>query len=215
MTSFSHHAPVSEVSGRAPKGVRFPFRYIEHAAVLSDAILIVGISIFSGVFYHKFISGPLDGAVGTARDISTFFGVGLFVQVYFCGIFASRGNYQTTRLASFAGQSREILLALAGVCALVFAAAFLFKFGSDLSRGATLIFLLATPSVLLGWHWLISSWLQSALSVGAFAEQRIVLIGEADELSFSNFERELRHIGYQPAAVHLVDADDLDRKSVV
>jgi len=215
MSSLSHNVPVSEVGGRAPKRARYilPFRYIEYAAALSDAILIVSISVFSGILYHEIVYGPLGGTVSTSRDISTFFGVGLFVQVYFSGVFASRGNYQPARLASFTGQSREILLVWvmwAGVGALVFASAFLFKVGGDLPRGATLTFLLATPPVLLGWHWLMSSWLRSALSIGAFAEQRIILIGEADELSFSNSERELRRIGYRPAAVYLVDADDFD-----
>ena len=219
MSVFSHNVPVSELGGQAPKRARYilPFRYIEYLAVLSDAILIVGISIFSGMLYHEIVYGPLGGTVSTSRDISTFFGVGVFVQVYFSSIFASRGNYQPTRLASFTAQSREILwvwVVWAGIGALVFASAFRFTVGSDLSRGATLAFLLATPPVLLGWHWLMSGWLRSALSAGAFAEQRIILIGEADELSFSNSERELRRVGYQPAAVYLVDADDFDHDAL-
>jgi Undecaprenyl-phosphate glucose phosphotransferase len=219
MSAFSHNAPVSGVGGRTPKRARYvlPFRYIEYLAVLSDAILIVSISIFSGMFYHNIVYGPLGGTVSTSRDISTFFGLGVFVQVYFSSIFASRGNYQPTRLVSFTAQSREILLVWAvwaGIGALVFASAFRFTVGSDLSRGATLTFLLATPPVLFGWHWLMSTWLRSALSAGAFAEQRIILIGEADELSFSNSERELRRVGYQPAAVYLVDADDFDHDAL-
>jgi undecaprenyl-phosphate galactose phosphotransferase/putative colanic acid biosynthesis UDP-glucose lipid carrier transferase len=185
-----------------------PFRHIENAAALFDAILIVSISVLSGIFYHEMVSGPLEQTLMTPRDTSTLFGVGLFVQVYFTGIFASRGNYQPTRLASFTGQSREILLAWAGVGALIFASAF--NIGSGLSRGATIVFLIATPSVLLGWHWLMSNWLRSALATGAFAEQRIILIGEAKELSYSNSERELRRMGYRPAAVYHVDTDDSD-----
>jgi Undecaprenyl-phosphate glucose phosphotransferase len=215
MSALSHNAPVSGVGGRAPKRARYvlPFRYIEYLAVLSDAILIVGVSVVSGILYHEIAYGPLGGIESPSRHISTFFGVGLFVQIYFSSIFASRGNYQPTRLASLTGQSREILwvwVVWAGIAAFVFASAFRFTVGSDLSRGATLSFLIATPPVLLGWRWLMSRWLRSALSAGAFAEHRIVLIGEAVELSASNSERELGRMGYQPAAVYLVDADDLD-----
>jgi Undecaprenyl-phosphate glucose phosphotransferase len=215
MSALSHNAPVSGVGGRTPKRARYvlPFRYIEYLAVLSDAALIVGVSIVSGVLYHELVYGPLGGIADPSRHISTFFGVGLFVQIYFSSIFASRGNYQPTRLASLTGQSREILwvwVVWAGIATFVFASAFRFTVGSDLSRGATLSFLIATPPVLLGWRWLTSRWLRSALSAGAFAEHRIVLIGEAVELSASNSERELGRMGYQPAAVYLVDADDLD-----
>ena len=51
---------MSEVSGRAPKRARyvFPFRYVECAAALSDAILIVTISVLSGILYREMIAGP-------------------------------------------------------------------------------------------------------------------------------------------------------------
>jgi Undecaprenyl-phosphate glucose phosphotransferase len=65
-------------------------------------------------------------------------------------------------------------------------------------------------TLLIGWRALLSSYLTKALARGSFAERRVVLVGEPDEINTSDGLHRLHRCGYRPIESFPVLEADVD-----
>jgi Undecaprenyl-phosphate glucose phosphotransferase len=124
--------------------------------------------------------------------------VGLLVAVNFTTILASRRSYKPLNLISLQGRIKETTAIWCIVFSLLLAVVFLLKVGATLSRGETITFMIVGISSLITWRAVLSSYLANALARGGFAEHRVLLIGEPDEIDSSEGLNRLRRCGYRP-----------------
>jgi undecaprenyl-phosphate galactose phosphotransferase/putative colanic acid biosynthesis UDP-glucose lipid carrier transferase len=175
----------------APAFWRIPFWSVEPLVCAIDCLLIVGSSILSGLAYHQWM-------LHSSGDLETSLAVGLLVAVNFTTILVSRGSYKPLNLISLQGRIKETAAIWLVVFSLLLAIVFSLKVGANLSRGATATFMVAGVTLLIGWRAVLSSYLTKALARGSFAERRVVLIGEPDEISTSDGLHRLHRCGYRP-----------------
>jgi Undecaprenyl-phosphate glucose phosphotransferase len=199
---------VAEAASFAPASWRFPFWSIEPLACALDCIIIIGSSILSGFAYHRW-------ALGGGGDIETSLAIGLLVAVNFTTIVASRGSYKPLKLISLKARSRETAAIWFIVFSLLFAVVFSLKVGANLSRGATAVFMVVGIALLMGWRAVLSRYLAEALARGTFAERRVVLIGEPDEIDTSEGLHRLRRCGYRPVESFPVLESDFEAQTGV
>jgi undecaprenyl-phosphate galactose phosphotransferase/putative colanic acid biosynthesis UDP-glucose lipid carrier transferase len=136
--------------------------------------------------------------IGGGGDLETSLAVGLLVAVNFTTILVSRGSYKPLNLISLQGRIKETTAIWLVVLSLLFAVVFSLKVGANLSRGATAAFMVVGLALLIAWRAALSSYLAKALARGSFAERRVVLIGEPDEIDTSEGLHRLRRCGYRP-----------------
>jgi undecaprenyl-phosphate galactose phosphotransferase/putative colanic acid biosynthesis UDP-glucose lipid carrier transferase len=86
--------------------------------------------------------------------------------------------------------------------------AFSLKIAEVLSRGATFAFFILGLSSLLVWRGILAHLLAKALENGAFAERKIIVIGESSRLLSSQVLPELQRCGYKPVSVYTVSQAD-------
>lgn len=182
---------VAEAISVAPTSWRIPFWSVEPLVCALDCMIIVGSSILSGFAYHRW-------ALGGGGDLETSLAVGLLVAVNFTTILVSRGSYKPLNLISLQGRIKETAAIWFIVFSLLLAVVFSLKVGANLSRGATATFMVIGIALLLGWRAILSAYLAKALARGSFAERRVVLIGEPDEIDTSEGLHRLRRCGYRP-----------------
>src|SRR3954471_11030699 len=182
---------VAEAISLPPASWRIPFWSVEPLVCALDCFIIVGSSILSGFAYHQW-------ALGGGGDFETSLAVGLLVAVNFTTILVSRGSYRPLNLISLQRRLKETTAIWLIVCSLLLAVVFSLKVGANLSRGATAAFMVVGMTLLIGWRAGLSSYLTKALARGSFAERRVVLIGEPDEIDYSAGLYRLRRCGYRP-----------------
>lgn len=175
----------------APASWRVPFWSVEPLVCALDCILIVGASVVSGFAYHQFV-------LGGGGDIQTSLAVGLLVAVNFSTILISRGSYKPLNLISLKARIRETAAIWFIVFSLLLAVVFSLKVGANLSRGATVTFMVVGIALLIGWRMAVSAYLAKALACGSFSERRVILIGEPAEIETSEGLQRLRRCGYRP-----------------
>ena len=184
-------AAVAEAISLAPASWRIPFWSVEPLVCALDCIIIVGSSILSGFAYHRWF-------LGSGGELETSLAVGLLVAVNFTTILVSRGSYKPLNLISLQGRIKETTAIWLIVFSLLLAVVFSLKVGANLSRGATATFMVVGLALLISWRAVLSSYLAKALACGSFAERRVVLIGEPDEIDTSEGLHRLRRCGYRP-----------------
>ena len=194
---------VAEAISLEPAPWRVPFWSVEPLACALDCIIIIGSSILSGFAYHRW-------ALGGGGDLETSLAVGLLVAVNFTTILVSRGSYKPLNLISLKARSRETAAIWFIVCSLLLAVVFSLKVGANLSRGATATFMVVGIALLIGWRAVLSTYLAKALARGTFAQRRVVLIGESDEIDTSEGLHRLRRCGYRPVETFPVLRTDFE-----
>jgi len=194
---------VAEAISLAPAAWRIPFWSIEPLACALDCIIIIGSSILSGVAYHRW-------ALGGGGDFETSLAVGLLVALNFTTILISRGSYKPFNLISFKARCTETAATWFVVLSLLLAAVFSLKVGANLSRGATATFMIVGIVLLIGWRAVLSAYLARAVARETFAQRRVILIGEPDEIDSSEGLHRLRRCGYQPVESFPVLTADFD-----
>jgi Undecaprenyl-phosphate glucose phosphotransferase len=182
---------VAEAISLVPTSWRVPFWSVEPLVCALDCFIIVGSSILSGFAYHRWM-------LGGSGDLETSLAVGLLVAVNFTTILVSCGSYKPLNLISLQGRIKETTAIWLIVFSLLFAVVFSLKVGANLSRGATATFMVVGLMLLISWRAVLSSYLAKALALGSFAERRVVLIGEPDEIEASEGLHRLRRCGYRP-----------------
>ena len=182
---------VAKAISTAPASWRIPFGSVEPLVCVLDCVIIVGSSILSGVAYHRWM-------LGGGGEFETSLAVGLLVAVNFTTILVSRGSYKPLNLISLQGRIKETAAIWFIVFSLLLAVVFSLKVGANLSRGATATFMVVGIALLIGWRAVLSTYLAKALARGSFAERRVVLIGEPEEIDTSEGLHRLRRCGYRP-----------------
>jgi Undecaprenyl-phosphate glucose phosphotransferase len=168
-----------------------PYNLIEAAAICSDAALILTTSVLTGALYHLAIFDHVG-------PVETFLGIGALAFVNLSAILAARGAYRPQNLANFWWQARETTAIWLLVFFVLSVAAFSLKVTETYSRGATLTFFFVGWSAIVVWRLIIARAISHALAIGAFAEQKIVLLGEEGQLTGSSVVDELKRCGYTP-----------------
>ena len=178
---------ISQPSNRA-RGL-LPFHLIEAAAICSDAVLILTTSVVTGIVYYVV-------AFNRIGPVEIFLGVGLLAFINFSAIVAARAGYRPQNLANFWRQARETTIIWLLVFFVLLAVAFSLKVSETYSRGANLTFFVVGWAAIVGWRLVIARLLGHALTVGAFAEQKAILLAEEGQLSGSHVVDELKRCGY-------------------
>ena len=171
--------------------ILLPFHLLESFALYFDVGVILLASFLTGISYNFL-------AFDHVGSIEDSFIVGAVSCVNFSAILAARRDYEPQNLADFAKQAREttgvwlfVFLMLAGV-------AFFLKVGHHFSRGATLSFFAISYFAIIVSRVIISRSIAHALRRGAFAEQKVILLAEKEQLAKRTNIDELVHCGYRP-----------------
>ena len=167
------------------------FRSIGPIALCSDVVIIVGMSLLSGMLYHLAVFSQF-GAV------ETFFGVGALTAVNFSAFMAAGGAYKPETLGAAWKQVRETseVMALRVLCPVgdgfhpedqrnLFARRHIDLFCGRMAR---------RRRVALAY----SRFIAQTLAEGGFAEQKTILLAEKGQLEGSHVVDELRRCGYRP-----------------
>jgi len=174
-----------------------PFHFIEPAIIGLDFGLIITLSVVSGLGYHWLF---LDRAAG----ITPYLAIGILVFSNFSAILAARGDYRFRNLIHFTRQAREVTIIWTGTFLVLLGIAFALKVEQTYSRGATLAFFVLGLSALGAWRGLLAKLLVKALANGAFAERKVIVIGERSLLASSWDLTELRRCGYKPVGTFAI-----------
>jgi Undecaprenyl-phosphate glucose phosphotransferase len=180
-----------------------PFRLVEPTVILVEFLLVILASLLSGIGYHLVF-------LGSIGNIGTFVSVGVLVFVNFSAISAARGNYRPNSFLNLSRQVREVTLGWIFVCFILLLVAFSFKITEEYSRGTSLAFFVFGWSAVVAWRGFASVVLARAWADGAFAERKILLLAEEDQLAFSQVLSELRRCGYKPARIFKIKRSELE-----
>lgn len=181
------------VDQSAPSRARvlLPFHWIEATAVGSDLILILGVSLITGIVYHI-------ASLGGVGPVEAFLGVGVLISINFSAILAARSAYRPQNLINFGKQARETTTVWLFVFFVLSAVAFSLKVSQEYSRGATLSFFAAGWLSIIVWRLVIARFVTRTLASAGFAEQKSILIVQKEQLARTNMVDELKCCGYRP-----------------
>jgi undecaprenyl-phosphate galactose phosphotransferase/putative colanic acid biosynthesis UDP-glucose lipid carrier transferase len=177
-------------SPESGKGI-LPFYLIEAIAICSDLVLIVTVSVVTGVAYHFLFLhsfGPVD----------SFLAQGALACIIFSSILAALGAYRPQILVNFWKQMRLSTLVWLFVFFVLSAVAFSFKISETFSRGATLTFFVVGWASIVIWRFILADRITLALAKGRFAKKKILLIAEQGQLKESRIVEDLKRCGYLP-----------------
>src|SRR5215213_12035221 len=197
MTFMPHSLLVATRPSR--RWVTFARHTVSIAAVLADAVVIVGVSAVMAVAYHLAVYGdigPLPSFLGVGATAA-----GLFVLP---GIF--RGEYDLTHYLAFRPHPRRVFNYWNITFVALLALAFLTRLMEDYSRASMVLFYVAGLPVLLVTRYALVSTVVLGSKVGLVTAQRVFLIGSGEDIS--GFVRR-----YQPwnFGLHTVGAAPLTR----
>ena len=142
----------------------------------SDFTLIVAASISSGVIYHFL-------AFDDWGDIDAYVVIGCYSGLTFVLLSKVLGLYQPNALLSAGGQIRGILVAWGGAVLFMTSLLFLLKTGADYSRGATISFGFLGIAGIVASRSFTAFNLRRALANGTLGGQRVIVIGDPEELA--------------------------------
>ena len=172
----------------------FPFHFVEPVVFIVDFVLVVGFSILTGVGYHWLF-------LDHVPDIPPYVAIGILTFSNFAAILAVRGAYRFRNLANFKVQALDVTFIWTGVFLFLLGIAFSLRIEQALSRGATFGFFALGLSSLLIWRGILAEWLSKALQHGAFAERKVLVIGEPHRVLSSPALPELLRYGYRPVKI--------------
>lgn len=175
--------------GHRPHGLAF--RYIEPLAFLGDSIVIFLASILCGAGYHLLVSDQ----VGSVED---FIAIGVLFWVNFAALTSAQRNYRVENLINRGRQLRYVTLNWWLICLILVGVAFTLKVSEHFSRGATLSFFIVGWVSLIAYRFTLAHHLSLALARGTFAQKKIIVIAERDQLNSGKALTDLRKCGYSP-----------------
>jgi Undecaprenyl-phosphate glucose phosphotransferase len=142
--------------------------------MLSDACIVVSASVIGNAVYQRIISGDSD--LGTYAGLGLFSGVGYLLAAHYFQLYQSR-EFVRPRV-----EFERIFVAWAFMIFLLSAFFFLMKFGSQVSRGSIICFVvIALPSLVVWRRW-AKRIIRNEVRAGTIRGRRALLIGTADEL---------------------------------
>jgi undecaprenyl-phosphate galactose phosphotransferase/putative colanic acid biosynthesis UDP-glucose lipid carrier transferase len=133
-----------------------------------------------------------------ANVIQAHAAIGVLAVINLSATLAARGDYRVSNLVNFYRQVVELAIIWTSVFLILVGVAFSLKVSANFSRGGTLTFFALGLSALIAWRRFIALFLRYALSAGAFAPRKVILIGERSRLAASPAILEMRRCGYIP-----------------
>ena len=186
-------------------------RAVAPLAMLCDALLIVVMSILSGVIYHL-------ETIGVPGDLEKFGGFAAVVAALFIALGKSQNLYNLSELLNFKLQAWRVTIKWVVIFLFLTAVAFAMKVGGDFSRGATISFAVSGLAVLIGARAVWRLVLADGLAVRRFSGRNVILITEQSSAAdFGLFETLTRH-GLQLSQHFVLPANWKDtehRKNVI
>ena len=179
-----------EVPPRRGRRWPIPHAAIAPIAMACDAIVILFMSIASGVAYHLY---ALDGF----GNVLKFAGLAAVVALLFVALAKSNHLYDVSQLLTLRTQIRLVALKWTGLFLFLSAVAFMTKAGAHFSRGATLSFAISGLVALIGTRvvWRIA--LAHELAIRTFSGQRVVLVADESAAADSDFIQDCQRQGLQ------------------
>ena len=184
--------------------MRLPFQLLGPVVVAVDMVMVISISVLAGVAYQWDVFGVVPG-------IGKYAAIGVLAFTNLSAILAALGNYRVDNLANFFRQARDLTLAWTGVFLVLLGAAALLKVAEEFSRGATLTFFALALLGMILWRGLLSRFLAFALSEGAFASRKVIVIGERSHFAVSRTISEIQQFGYTPIQTFEIGEEDFAR----
>ena len=175
----SHFFPTEVWShARKPRSV---FRYFSYQRIgaftaIVDFTLIVAASIATGVVYH-FLAFDAWG------DVDAYAVIGCYSGLTFVLLSKVLGLYQPNALLSAGVQIRGVLAAWGATALFMTSLLFLLKTGADYSRGATISFDFLGVVLIVAFRYVTALNLRRALANGTLGGQRVIVIGDSEELA--------------------------------
>ncbi|MBV9559035.1 MAG: undecaprenyl-phosphate glucose phosphotransferase [Bradyrhizobium sp.] len=161
---------------------KWPIHYesVESLVPVADTVTIAIVSILSGLLYH------LEGWE-PASYISKSCGLAILVSALFISLLKIRGMYRPTELLALPHQIRAVCWAWITAFLVLFGALFALKIGSEISRGASVLFGLLGLVALIVHRRIIGYLLARGLAEKRFSGRNVVLIiddlNNSDDLS--------------------------------
>ncbi len=182
----------TEVWSHTPKP-RSVFRYFSYQRIgaftaISDFTLTVAASIATGVVYH-FLAFDIWG------DVDAFVVIGCYSGLTFVLLSKLLGLYQPNALLSAGDQIRGIIAAWGAAVLFMTSLLFLLKSGASYSRGATISFGFVGVAVIVASRYITAFNLRRALANGTLGGQRVIVIGDPEELAVKSEAHLLRTYG--------------------
>lgn len=189
-TSIASAPARSSARNETPR-FRLPYHLVEPAVLICDMIVVLGVSVITGLGYNLIF-------FGSAWGTETHLAIGLLSFVNTSAVLAARRDYALSNLINLRQQVRDISVIWTGVFLLLLGVVFSMKAGQNLSRGFTLVFFVSGWLALITWRRVVALYIERALSTGAFAERNVILIAEKGKLAGSRTFLEMRRCGYTP-----------------
>jgi Undecaprenyl-phosphate glucose phosphotransferase len=148
----------------------WPLSYgsIEAIVCAVDVLLIVTVSVATGASYARLNQGDID----LTRYVST----AILASAVFVLLFRRRCLYDPSSLVNWSLQARNIATLWAVTFLVLAGVAFALKIGKDFSRGAVLLFAVASPAVLIIHHGLWWAVIEAGRRRGRFRGRKSILI---------------------------------------
>jgi undecaprenyl-phosphate galactose phosphotransferase/putative colanic acid biosynthesis UDP-glucose lipid carrier transferase len=159
--------------------------FVSLAMRIIDGVAVVVVSIVSGVAYHEL-------ALHMSGDISDFFGVGTLMAVLFTAIAQSRTSPETLEGRYAVTRASDAALAWVAAFLLFVFISFLLKFGTALSRGATLTFFFTGIATVVVCSVQTPKLLARLQLTGAIAKRSVILVGSCGDSALERVAEEIR-----------------------
>jgi Undecaprenyl-phosphate glucose phosphotransferase len=189
------------------KRLRVPYHLMVPIVVGVDIIVVVGISLLSGIGYHF-------SSFGFVGGLESYLAFGALTFTNMSAVLAARGDYRVSNLVSFKRQARDVLFIWTSIFLLLLGLVFSLKAGESLSRGATFMFFFLGLAGMIAWRGLLAQYLQFALSRGAFTQRNVIVIGEHSRLTTSCAISDLLRCGYTPIRTFELYQEDVARDQI-
>lgn len=171
---------------------KWPISYesIELISVVADIVVIFSASTLAGVIYHMRV-------YGTPGDILQYFGSAGVVSALFVSLMKARRMYKPAALLALRNQLRTIVLLWTAVFFLLAGTVFTLKVGSELSRGASLLFAALGLTALIVHRVCWRSLLTKGMTNRRFSGRRIVLITDCRRQVETSLAHSLAGLGFR------------------
>ncbi len=186
------------------RALRLPYQLLGPLVLSIDMVMVISISVLAGVTYEL-------GFLGLTPGLGKYGAIGLLVFTNLSAILSARGDYRVDNLANFFRQTRDLTLAWTGIFLVLLGAAALLKVADEFSRGATLTFFALGLLGMIVWRGLLARLLVRALSEGAFASRKVIVIGERSRFAVSRSISEIQRFGYMPVQTFEIGKEDFAR----
>lgn len=171
---------------------KWPISYdsVEFISVVADVAVIFSASTLAGVIYHV-------QAYGTPGDILQYFGSAAIVSTLFVSLMKGRRMYKPAALLALRNQLRTIFLLWTAVFFLLAGTVFALKVGTEVSRGASLLFAAFGLTALAVHRIFWRSLLTKGMANRRFSGRRIVLITDCRQPAEANLAHTLTSLGFR------------------